>query len=331
MNNYIRISGIAVYHPEKVLTNDFFIEHFQQKGKDVRHLLEDVYGRERRYVIDKNSEKREDTLTMQIEAAKRVLKQCSLEGKDMDMVICASQVPEYVVPASSMFVHRAIEGKKESFCYDVNANCTGMLLALENMYRYMASNQSIQKVLIVGGEYTSQVQNPENEMGYGVFGDAACAIILERSDEQAELLDSEFFVNDKFCEAMVFPACGMSRIYDVGKSGLYSTMGSVDCGMTEVASRIQAMLTRHHLEINDISAFCFSQFVKQNVEFLRQRLNIPDEISPYVGDEYGYTGVTSPFIAFYKAIEAKKVKHGDYVLFWTIGSGVQHIIMLIKY
>ena len=60
MNNYVSISGIAVYHPEKVLTNEYFIEHFKKKGKEVKHLLEDVYGRERRYVIDKNSEKRED-------------------------------------------------------------------------------------------------------------------------------------------------------------------------------------------------------------------------------------------------------------------------------
>lgn len=331
MNNYVSISGIAVYHPEKVLTNEYFIEHFKKKGKEVKHLLEDVYGRERRYVIDKNSEKREDTLTMQIEAAKMVLEKCSLEGKDMDMIVCASQVPEYVVPASSMYVHREIKGKKDSFCYDINANCTGMLLALENMYRYMESNQAIKKVLIVGGEYTSQVQNPENEMGYGVFGDAACAIILERTERNVGLLDSEFFVDDRFCDAMVFPACGMSRIYDVGKSGLYSTLGSVDCGMGEVALRIRNMLERNNLKIEDISAFCFSQFVKRNVEFLRKELEIPEEISPYVGDEYGYTGVTSPFIAFNQALEQGKIKRGDYVLFWTIGSGVQHIIMLMKY
>lgn len=40
---------------------------------------------------------------------------------------------------------------------------------------------------------------------------------------------------------------------------------------------------------------------------------------------------TSPFIALYESIKEGKVKRGDYVIFWTIGSGSQSIVMLYKY
>lgn len=330
MNKFVRIRDIAIYHPDRVLDNEYYIKHFEKQKKDVRHLLEDVYGRKKRYVIDPDSE--ENSLTMQIEASKKVLQKCSLTGADMDMVIVATQIPEYVVPTCAIMLHRAIKGKKDAFCYDVNANCVSMLFAIESTYRYFESNPYINKVLIVGGEYSTQVHSPLNELGYGVFGDAACAVVLERTEDgQAGLLDSEFFVNDFFFDRMIFPHCGMSNIYRAAKEDILSTMEAVDCGLDDVIERIKKVLDRNNLKCSDISTYCFSQFVYRNVETIRAGLEIPEEKSLYVGDEYGYTGVSSPFLVFNKAIEEGKVQRGDYVLFWTIGAGVQHLIMLIRY
>lgn len=331
MDNNVRIREIAVYHPDNIIDNNYYIEHYKNQGKDVKKLLENVYGRDKRYVIDPNAEKKENSLTMQIEAAKKVLEKSALKGSDMDMVIVATQIPEYVVPACAVMVHRAINGKRNAFCYDMNANCTSMLFALENTYRYLESNHRVNRVLIVGGEYTTQVHNPKNELGYGVFGDAACAIILERTEEQAGLIDSDFFVNDEFYDKMIFPHCGMSNIYESGREEILSTMEGVDCDMDDVCNRIKKMMAVHHLGTEDISAFCFSQFLWKNIQILRNDVGIPEEKSIYVGDVYGYTGVTSPFLALNKAIKEKRVKHGDYVIFWTIGAGMQHLIMLIRY
>jgi 3-oxoacyl-[acyl-carrier-protein] synthase III len=51
----------------------------------------------------------------------------------------------------------------------------------------------------------------------------------------------------------------------------------------------------------------------------------------YVGDGFGYTATSSPFVALYRAIEREQIKRGDYVLFWTAGTGWQNIAMLFKY
>ena len=111
MNSYVRISQIAVYHPDRVLDNEYYFEHYRKQGKDVKNLLENVYGRDKRYVIDENAEEKENSLTMEIKAAKKVLEKASLTGKDIDMIVSASQIPEHVVPACSVMIHRAIEGK----------------------------------------------------------------------------------------------------------------------------------------------------------------------------------------------------------------------------
>ena len=60
-------------------------------------------------------------------------------------------------------------------------------------------------------------------------------------------------------------------------------------------------------------------------------LNISESNSLYIGDAYGYTGTSSPFIVLYEAIKNNKVKRGDYIMFWTIAAGTSHIALLLKY
>ena len=77
--------------------------------------------------------------------------------------------------------------------------------------------------------------------------------------------------------------------------------------------------------------FCFSQFAFINIKAIRELMNIDEDKSIYIGDKYGYTGTTSPFIVLYEAIKQGKIKRGDYIVFWTFGSGSESIVMLYKY
>ena len=329
MAGNIRIVDIAVYHPEKIVNNDFYVEYFKSKGKDIQKLHQEVYKRKLSYVIDPDSN--ENSLTMMIEAAQKVLDKTGLKGSDMDGIIVASQIPEYVVPACAVMVHHAIGGSSEAFAHDINSNCRSMLVAMENSYHYMQSNHKIKRVLIVGGEYSSGVQDPENELAYGTFGDSACALILERVDEGSGFIDSCFFMNNEYYDQMLYPKCGMSKIFDASREEIYSMMGKVGCDLDVVKNRIEKMLADNNLKIEDIGAFCFSQLLYKNMEILRSELNIPEEKSIFIADKYGYTGSTSPLLAFYESIEQKIIKRGDYVMFWTLGAGMQHIFLLIRY
>lgn len=329
MNNYVRIREIAVHHAEKVVGNDVYLKHFEESGKDVRKLFEEVYGRDKRYVSD--PDKGENTLSMMIEVAKQVLEKSSLQGSDIDLIIAGTQIPEYVVPASAVMIHHAIGAKRDAYAYDVNANCGSMLVALENAYHYMETCDKYNRILIVGGECASGVHRPDNELGNGVFGDATCALILERSDEPAGYLDSEFFTNNIYFDKMLFPKCGISNLRKADKQDMLAEFQKVDCNIELVIERLRSILDRNNLVVEDIGAYCFSQLLLKNVQILREEFNIPEEKSIYIGDTYGYTGSTSIFIALYEAINRKTIKRGDYVLLWTVGAGMQHFFLLLKY
>lgn len=94
---------------------------------------------------------------------------------------------------------------------------------------------------------------------------------------------------------------------------------------------INSILGKNNLCINDISMFCFSQITIRNIVTFRKKMGIPEEKSIYIGDTYGYTGATSPFIALYEGIKNGQVKHGDYVVLCTVAAGSAHISLLLKY
>ena len=141
----IKIRAIEVYHPENQVDNDFYIEHFKRQGKNISELLKG-YGRDKRYIIDNDFE---NTLTMGIEVAQQVLIGAGLEGKDIDMVLFSSQLPEYTFPSQALIVHNAINGKEDAMCMDTNANCVGMLVTVENTVRAMSGNPYVKRALVI--------------------------------------------------------------------------------------------------------------------------------------------------------------------------------------
>ncbi|WP_029191161.1 ketoacyl-ACP synthase III [Ornithinibacillus scapharcae] len=322
----IMIKEVAVYHPENVVTNDFYIEHFQKQGKNIGHFLE-VMGRKDRYIIDN---KQENTITMGIEAAKRVLEKAQLEGKDIDMIVFSTQVPERTLPTNAMYVHEAIGAKNNTIIFDSNANCAGMTLAVETTSRYMMSNPRVKKALVVGSDANSLISNPEQEITYANFADAASAVILEKTDENTGFIDALYEVDSTNKDNIVYPQKGFSQtIGNVEHIEFLPFDGAM--AIPVACEMIENLLESNQLKIDNVDAFCFSQFALSNIKKIQKHFNIREEKIVYVGDEYGYTTTSSPFICLYEGIKHGRIKRGDTVLFWTIGAGHEMVAMLFKY
>lgn len=325
----VKIRDIEISHGKNIINNEYYLEHFKKQGKDIKHFLEDVMGRKDRYEIDRDTE---NALTMAIEASLAVLKKSNLVGKDIDMIVYSGTLSEYASPISAVFIHHAINGKAECFCHDMNVNCIGMTYAFDMVSRYISTNPNINKVLLVGSDTLSLEANPNNEQTYGQFADVACAIICERTHEDCQLISTKMIVNSDYTDYVRFPSCGFSHIYDAPKEEIYTKFNSSGpWWMDGAIQNINSILDENGLTINDVSMFCFTQIAYKNISIFRERLGIPEERSLFVGDVYGYTGTSSPFLVLYEGIKNEQVKRGDYVILFTVGGGGYHITELIKY
>ena len=326
----VKLSSINICHGSKVVSNNVYLKHFEEQGKDVKHLLRDVMGRDKRYMLNSD----ETTLSLSLKASKSALAEVNLTGNDIDVLIYSSMLPEYISPPTSILIHKELNAGRNVMCFDMNANCAGMTVALESASKYLKSSAHAKRALIVGCDDVNSLCDTDNELCYGNYGHTACAIVLEKVSENCGVLGAEYYINSEESQNIMYPSKGFSNFFKTENTDELYMKWLPFNGSACVYPAVEIMnrlLEENHLTKDDISMFCFSQFAFVNIKTIRELMDIDEDKSIYVGDRYGYTSTTSPFVALYEAIKQGKVKRGDYVMFWTIGGGSQSIVTLYRY
>ncbi|WP_042348621.1 3-oxoacyl-[acyl-carrier-protein] synthase III C-terminal domain-containing protein [Bacillus massiliigorillae] len=328
----VKLKDVEILHPNFQVNNDYYITHFDFKGKDIRSFLKHM-GRDKRFII---KDKEETTLfSLSKQVASDILKKNNLKGKDIDLIIYATQTPEYLAPTNATLIHEHIGADLYTKTLDINDNCSGMVTAIDIASRYIMTSRDIDKVLIVGGDFLNVYADPDNEIAYPNFGDGVSAIILESTTDESNIgfIDSIGHTNPVVKDKMVFPKEGLTKMLMQNQTNNYLqwTPFSTDHSNFSARDSISTILNRNNLTISDIALFCFSQFSLADVKVISESLNIDEDKVAYSGDKYGYTGTSSPIFALYDSINSGKVKRGDYILFWTVGSGFHTNTVLFKY
>lgn len=317
------------YHPDFVENNTAVIEHFERQEISMQKI-QNALGRAERFIVPENSF--ETTLSMGIEAARGVLKESNISILDIDIIIFVSSSPEHHIPCDAIQIHHALNGKPNTLCYDMNANCIGAFIALDQVSKYLKGTRSGIKALVVCAEKFSRILDPDNPITAFCLSDSAFAFIVENDgDNTSGLLDVLYHTDSSFCNTVLYPPKGNSR-HDHGDlttwDRIFDGMGSVNFAL----ENIPLFLKRNQISLEQIDLFLFSQFSIRNINMIRDYFQLPEEKIPFYSKELGYTGASSPFLALdqYQK-EVKSLKKGDYILIWTLGTGYQAGLMLWKY
>lgn len=331
----VKIRNIEIECPEKIVGNDFYIEHFKKQGKDISADLEFLGKKERRLIEPGN----DTTLTLGIKVAKKILKSANLTGKDIDIIFFASQCPEYTFPTQAIIVHNAIGCNKNTMVMDLNVNCLGMISAVDTAVQHLKGQDTYKRALVIGSDYMSIHCKEDDAETYPSFGDCACAVILEKTDEDCGIMGSIYKTNSDECTVAKFPECGSSSLHTSRGTGSKLFWTRLNGGFVPGCANdmFDELLAKKDMKITDIDLFCFSQYASVTTIGIREEMNnrhnlcIPEEKFVYIGDKYGYTGVSSPFVALYEAIKQGRINRGDTILLWSIGLWWTAGGILVKY
>lgn len=333
MVNNSLIMGVAYYHPKNKVDNEYFIEHFKKQGEDISKLLK-VTGRKSRYISD---DENETMLTMGYIASMNVLEKTHIKASQLNLIIFSSGTPEYIAPSNAILVHALLGGGQKTAVYDLNANCAGMLVGMEQACRTMRSNKNIKYALVIGSEQFNRYCRYNEAISYSNFGDSACAVVLENVfDTQRGFIDSDYYTNSSHRDKIVLPAKGMaSAIHnkDLEQKDRLVKWTNFNLGGAFFSAKIsiEELLFKNNLNKKDIKKYFISQFAKKNIEQVCEELHEDMEKFVFIGDEFGYTGTTSPFLAFAKSVEREELNIGDYIVFWTVGAGTTCVCILYQY
>src|SRR5213593_5285436 len=126
----VSITGLGAYAPERVLTND---ELSTLVDTSDEWIMERTGIRERRIAAP------EQALTdLALPAAQAALAQAGVEGKDLDLLLCATVTPDMMFPTSSALLADTL-GANEAAAYDLLAGCTGFVYAVVQAYSMVAA------------------------------------------------------------------------------------------------------------------------------------------------------------------------------------------------
>ncbi|MDE6314827.1 MAG: ketoacyl-ACP synthase III [Lachnospiraceae bacterium] len=333
MENNAMIKGVAYYHPKHKVDNEYFVEHFKKQGEDVDGLLKTT-GRKSRYISD---DVNETILTMGYEAAKKVLEKVHVKATQLGIIVFSSGTPEFMLPPNSLKLHAMLGAAQKCTVFDMNANCAGMTVALEQVSRVMRNNQNIKYALIVGSDQLNKYSRYDEPLAYCNFGDSACAMVLENIFHMERgFMDSDYYTNSSNHDKMVFPAKGLSNVVRdrnmPTQDKLFQWTPFDFSGAFKSAKySIEEILFKNNLKKSDIKKYFVSQFSWKSIRGICEDLGEDINKFVFVGDEFGYTGTTSPMLAYAKSVEKEELEIGDNVLFWTVGAGTTCICVLYKY
>ncbi len=328
MNVGVIIKSVGIYHPENKVDNQYFVEHFseidQTLGEKVSHLLNHL-GRKERFIADIS---KENVITMAIEASKNAIHSADIKIEELDGVIFSTDTPEYTSPTNAIILRDALGAENAHTVFDMNANCVGMVVALDQAQALMKSNKRLHKLLVVGATMIHHYGLETNPITYGCIGDAAVAVVLEaiETEKPVGFIDSLYATKTNLRDYVLMPECGMSKIYNAEIPGDQKRWKWDPFDTEEPENRcaeiIYQLMIENNYTMEQAKMVFFTQFSETALKKVADTLNYPQGQFKYVGDRYAYTGTSSPLLAYYHAVTAGEIAAEDLLVFCSVGSGL---------
>ncbi|MEI7972755.1 MAG: ketoacyl-ACP synthase III, partial [Bdellovibrio sp.] len=137
-----KIVATSLYAPENLIPNSYFDDLYK---KDVSSFL-----REQRNILQRRYMRQDQrTSDLILPAAQEVLQKAGLRAKDLDLIIVATDTPDYLSPSTASVVQHSL-GAVRAGTFDLNSACAGFVTALDVGSKFIASDSAYENILVVG-------------------------------------------------------------------------------------------------------------------------------------------------------------------------------------
>ncbi|MET0645277.1 MAG: ketoacyl-ACP synthase III [Pyrinomonadaceae bacterium] len=318
---YARIIGTGSYVPEKVLTN---ADLSRMLGEDVDEFVSNVLGIRERHVCGED----ESTADLATEAARRALAAAGVAAEELDLIVLATDTPEYISPATSVVVQHRL-GAKRAGTFDLNSACAGFVTALDTASKYVIADASYRNVLVVGAYAMSKYLDWSDKKTATIFADGAGAVLLRADAERPGFLASKLVAEGSYHDHMGIYAGG-TRIPitdDVLREGVWHKLRFAKKYPAEVNTEgwpaiVGDVLEKAKLTQADVSLFLFTQVNLSTIRIVLEKMSLPWERTHTVMGKWGYTGSACIPMVLDDAVREGKLKDGDNFVMCASGGGL---------
>lgn len=320
MTRHAVITGTGLMVPERVVTN---AEISARLGEDIDPFVSGVLGiRERRMTGPDES-----TADLAEGAARAALASAGLAPGDIDLLIVATDTPEYVSPATAAVVHGRL-GAPRAAAFDLNAGCAGFATALDAAWKYVRADERYRRVLVVGAYAMSKFLDPMDKKTATIFADGAGAVVVELATRPG-ILASELFADGRFEADMGVFAGGAREPIDeaVLEAGYRNRLRFVRKYPASVNEEgwpriVRSVLDRAGRGTGAVDLWLWTQVNRSTIETVMRTLDVPMDRAHTVMDKWGYTGSACLPMALHDAVRGGRLSEGDLVVLTGSGAGL---------
>jgi len=320
MSRYATIVSTGRYVPKRMLTN---ADVGRLVGEDVdAWLVENVGIRSRHWMGDD-----ERTSDLAIAASKQALARAGVDPLEIDLVVVATDTPDYVSPATAAVVQAGI-GAMEAGAYDVNAACAGWVTAVDAASKAIAADESYRHVLVVGAYGMSRYIDTKDKRTATLFADGAGAVLL-RAGDRPGFLGGKLSANGSFHDALGIYTGGTARpatAETVAASGPprveFVRRFPPSFNVEHWPGLVRTVVCRAGLAIADVDLFVFTQINIRAIEATMLALDQPMSKTHSTMERWGYTGSACIPMTLDDAVLAGRVRAGQHIVLCASGGGV---------
>jgi 3-oxoacyl-[acyl-carrier-protein] synthase-3 len=318
------ITALGAYVPPKTLTN-FDLEKMvdtsdewiiQRTGIRVRHIADDgVYASD-----------------LAIKAAQDLAGQPGMELADVDLIIVTTMSPDYLTPSTAGRVQGAL-GLKNAAVLDLNAACAGFVYGLCTANALVTVGQ-YNKVLVIATEVLSKITDYKDRNTCVLFGDAAGAVLVERSEGEGGFIEAHSGSNGElghklYCPGLADSIEGGNKvdkkvIWQDGKGVYIWAIHTIPQGMNR-------LLEKAGMTAGDLDWFVPHSANMRMIKSIAKRWDIPMSKTLTSVEEYGNTSSVTIPLALWLAVRNGKLKKGDILALYGFGGGLTHAGVILRW
>jgi 3-oxoacyl-[acyl-carrier-protein] synthase III len=321
------ITAVATYLPERILTNADLAQRLDTSDE---WIVTRTGIRERRVGAPG-----ETTSMMGAEAVRRLMAQRDLGPDDIEALIVATATPDMLFPATACLIQDRL-GLRNTWGFDLAAACSGFLYAMTTGAQLVASGAH-RRVVVVGADLMSSIIDPLDRTTAVLFGDGAGAALLEPAEPGYGILDFYHRVDGSGRDDLLMPAGGSLHPASVAtvnaRQHFLKQNGRAvfKFAVSQMVSSVQTVLARNNLTASDVALLVPHQANQRILDAVGERLGLPQDRVASVLACYGNTtGATLP-LALDAALNAGKIKRGDWVVFTAVGAGLTIGATLVRW
>lgn len=326
----MRSSAIVAVEPELgelVLTNEELKERF---GSEIIDKVANSVGIKCRRIAAPGT----CGSDLAYRAARRLLQQNNVDPHSIDLVVFATQTPDYWLPTTACILQHRLNLKKSCAAFDINLGCSQYVYSLAVAHSMIASGCA-NRALVLTGDTMTRTINPKDRSLLPLMGDAGSATLLCAIENGDGFLGFEMGTDGSGYEYLMIPAGGARRpitpetsVESVDQDGnvrsaenfYMNGVAIFHFAVSVVPNTIKSLLAKLSLALDDIDLFLFHQANKFMLDHLVKKLKIPVGKTHYYLEQVGNTSGSTIPLLMADALRCGKLRPGNTVL--AIGFGV---------